>query len=317
MALTIKGKLQALLARNKTTGNVFFVDPINGDDNNDGTLQERAFATLQTGIDACTANTGCMIIRMRGSEVVTEATLCNKAGITIVACDFGMNNFNPEKFYHTGIDPSTGTPSFDAGPPIIISQPCTIIGLTFIGGKSTTQTYVAGTAGNHYSESVAASPACMAIAGGGSYYGGYNHIKNCKFVGWAVARNGIEQAAGGYNLIEDCWFESLTAGYAPRVNGYGNPAHDVIKNNHFVDCTAGIELFEPDTNAVTPSYMTIEKNRFLSCTKALDLNGNSGCTGVIAHNILGGFTKDTFADVNLAGVQAAGFKVVSNYYEET
>lgn len=298
-------------------GKTYFVDPVNGNDNKTGLTRADALATKQAAVDKCTDGAGDTIIVLPGAENVATATIFNKSGLTVMASEYGMNPFNPERFYHTGINASTGVACYDGGPSAIFKRPTAIYGITFIGGKSSVQTYAPGTAGNHYAESVTESPACVAIAGGGSYYGGYNFFKCCKFVGWGVTRNGIEQAAGGYNCFESCWFEGLTAGYAPRVNGYGNPNYDQLINCHFVGCTAGIELFEPGTNAVTPSYALWKGNTFLACTKALDLNGNSGCTGLIADNYFPSFTKDTFADVNLAGVQSAGFGVVNNHYEET
>ena len=92
--------LVPLLGRDPVGSNRFpyFVNPkapsastIGGDDGRDGLSVESAFRTMQKAIDTCKANVGDRIIRLRGTETVTETINFNKAGIVVQASDLGIS----------------------------------------------------------------------------------------------------------------------------------------------------------------------------------------------------------------------------------
>jgi hypothetical protein len=86
------------------------------------------------------------------------------------------------------------------------------------------------------------SGAALALVGhGGSFNGGFCHIKNCRFVDWWGNDYGIEFGAGAYNLIEDCHFEGYAAGIYMRSTTTHNPQSNVVKGCTFQDNVNGIE----------------------------------------------------------------------------
>ena len=71
----------------------FYVDSVNGNNGNPGTF-DSPFAGLETAINACTANSGCIIVIKAGhTETITSATsiLFDVAGIEIVGLGNGAN----------------------------------------------------------------------------------------------------------------------------------------------------------------------------------------------------------------------------------
>ena len=70
-------------------GRTFYVDYANGDDDNDGLIPTEAFKSSQAAIDACTHNYGDRIIRLPGTETVTEAVDFNVKGLIYRAVDIG------------------------------------------------------------------------------------------------------------------------------------------------------------------------------------------------------------------------------------
>jgi len=77
-----------------TTGDFYFVDSVNGSDDNDGKAKDRALATIDKAVGKCTANQGDYIIVMPNhAETITAAAGIDLdvAGITIVGIGFGEN----------------------------------------------------------------------------------------------------------------------------------------------------------------------------------------------------------------------------------
>lgn len=77
-----------------TTGDIYFVDSVNGSDDNDGKDKDRAKATIDSAINKCTANQGDYIIVMPNhAETLTAAAGIDLdvAGITVIGIGFGEN----------------------------------------------------------------------------------------------------------------------------------------------------------------------------------------------------------------------------------
>lgn len=75
-----------------TFGNIWFVNSVTGSDSaNNGKSKERAFATVDAAISACTANNGDTVLVMPGhTEAVTSTSfLVDVAGVTIIGLGSG------------------------------------------------------------------------------------------------------------------------------------------------------------------------------------------------------------------------------------
>lgn len=75
-----------------TTGAVFWINSVNGNDSNAGTNRNEPKATLASAISAATANNGDIIFLESGhTESLGSAITLSKAGITIVGLGSGTN----------------------------------------------------------------------------------------------------------------------------------------------------------------------------------------------------------------------------------
>ena len=79
----------------ETTGAIYWVDSVNGNDSNAGTNRNEAKATLSSAITAATANNGDMIILESGhTETLTSSLTISKAGLRIFGLGTGSNKPN-------------------------------------------------------------------------------------------------------------------------------------------------------------------------------------------------------------------------------
>jgi hypothetical protein len=277
------------------TGNVFFVDPVSGDDSaNDGTSYDSAYATLQTAIDACTDNNGDIIVRMQGSETPSAAITFDCAGITVVAQSYGVNPLEPEKF---ATYPAAG---YATGPMAIITQPCTLIGLEFVS-RVTAHANAADCSDN--------GSAISFDGDAGGYAGGFTHIYGCRFVDWWGTPYGLYFRGGAYNLIEKCTFEGFDGGVV-FGSGTRNPAYNRVSQCKFVDCTNGIEHV-----LGTPGNFLYDRNWFIDYTDAIDFN-NMAANGLVAGNWYETATDAATYDITVAAAQAHGVTFSGNHYSE-
>lgn len=75
-----------------TTGNIFYLDSVNGNSANDGTRSDKAVVTLVAAVALCTASHGDVILIMPGhTESISSATALslNIAGITVIGLSIG------------------------------------------------------------------------------------------------------------------------------------------------------------------------------------------------------------------------------------
>ncbi len=79
---------------NPAVGNIWYVDSVAGNDGNDGKTMARAFATIDTAINAATASNGDIIYVATGhAETVANATaiIPDKAGLSIIGLGRGAD----------------------------------------------------------------------------------------------------------------------------------------------------------------------------------------------------------------------------------
>jgi hypothetical protein len=276
---------------------VFCVDPDNGDDTNTGDRREQAFATMQAAIDACVDSRGDRIIRYPGTENITAPILCNKEGITIEASSYGAA---PANGAEAGFSTYPAA-SYDSGPTVIISKPCTILGLEFVTRNVTSA----------YDDTGVDSGAVIVFIGeGGGETGGFSLIKHCRFVDWWGNDWGIEFAAGAYNTVEDCVFESFTAGILFRGTASNNPESNIVQRNIFKDCTYGIEH---KAGATCHNYLYFD-NKFID-SKGVDFNAQAS-DGLVAGNWYETATDAATYDETVGTAQGDGVNFSGNHYSE-
>lgn len=282
-------------------GNVYWVDPGNGSDGNDGLGPEsdRALASMTQAVSLCTDDQGDTIVRLPGSETPSAVIEFNKAGITVISSamllGYGTNPYEPEKF---STYPAAG---YATGPMAIVTAPTTLIGLEFVTRNPT----------HTGSDACTTASASIAVAGeGGGYTGGFCHFYRCRFVDWWGADYGVLFRAGAYNMVEECTFEGFDSGIAFRGSTSNNPVFNRVYNCHFVNCTNGIEHLPG-----TPQDFVYKGNTFVDYTDAIDFN-NQGANGLVCGNYYETATDAATYDITVAAAQAHGVTFSGNHYSE-
>lgn len=233
-------------------GRVFFVDPVNGNDGNNGSSPGTAFATTQVAVNACVADHNDIIIRMPGVERLGDVQLnLNVRGITII----GVAWNNP--FQHEGVAAGGGGPAYwrevalgansATGPAVEITQACTVVGMEFLAASTI------ALSGSRWMSAISIN------GNGGGFNAGFCHIKRCRFPGWGLQGVGICLRGTGYNLIEECTFEECGEAGIMLESDVNNDNFNYIKGCNFLGCTnAGIDT--PATG--TPKDTQVIANRF-------------------------------------------------------
>lgn len=275
---------------------VYYVDPVNGSDLNDGSTPDLAFATLQAGIDACTDSRGDFVVRMPGTENPTAAINFNKEGITVVASNYGGA---PAEKSEAGFATYPDA-SYTSGPMGIISKPCTIMGLEFVTRNTSSGTSDDG--------SDSGGALCF-IGEGGGEAGSFSYIKDCRFVDWYGNDWGIDCIAGSYNTIEGCTFEGFTAGINFQGSTSNNPESFRVVGNWFKDCTYGIEH-----TSGTPHNFLYADNYFVD-SKGLNSNA-ANADGLVAGNWFETATDAATYDDTVATLQGQNINFCGNHYSE-
>lgn len=281
-------------------GDHYYVDPTNGAAGNSGTHPSAAKATLAQALALCTAYKGDVIHVAKGTQTVTEPVEIDKYGVVILADQIVNPYANGE--YHTIYGSHTD------GPAAIIKAPAIIAGMGFVGSQ------VAG-------------PSLLSdCEEQGGYEGGAAWLYQCRFSQWGIAKAyAFQQIGGNLNILEDCIFEGLFAGWATAPVSLQNdtggfaPYETIIRRCKFFASGNGIYCIEFASGSV-PNQVLIEENVNICgpsmASKFLNTNGVTG-TGSIIGNYTGGATDTGSYDVAVSTLQTNGFNVANNHYEES
>lgn len=91
------------------TGQVFYVDPVNGSTGNTGRSPSTAFSTTTQALAACTSGNGDIIYRLPGLELLTAPVVVNKTGVSIIAAPYKTTFNTPTDYlYYSSTGNSTG-----------------------------------------------------------------------------------------------------------------------------------------------------------------------------------------------------------------
>ena len=286
-------------------GNVFYVDPVNGLNTNNGRTPATAFQTTAYALTQCVADNSDVIIRMPGPEWIDDnvpgaaAIAMNVAGVSLI----GVNAYQPDKpeaFAYYGRYGAGGWGAGTAlGPVFEVTAPCAIIGIMAVCDAA-------------YALLPHNGSAIQLNGQVGAFEGSYNYIAKCRFVNWGVSGVGIDIYGASYNWIEDCVFEGLvTAGIYIDAQVH-NSTYNVLRKNLFRSGGSGITL-----RAGTHNNDIIENffDRDLVAASGIIGTANAGANcfnNKFALSEAGGVGGAY--DAVLAARQAAGFYCAGNWY---
>lgn len=281
-------------------GSLYYVDPSNGSDSNGGQSPDDAYATLQTAIDACTADNGDVIVVKPGNHGVTSTVTFDCSGITVVAAQLGLPaEEQGEKFT------VNAAASLDDAPVGIITAPTRIIGLGFAGRDTTQESLL------------------IDCEEAGGFSGGFSSLEYCRFSCWYGAMDaGLRTIGGAVNKVIGCSFDGIFAGFGTAAiimeNDTGGFAasYTEVKNCVFQGVGSGKHAIQHATGSV-PVGVFYGHNRLVggflgNYGKFLD-NNNVASTGLIADNWLAPLANQGAAFENMTN-SSIGF--ADNHYEE-
>lgn len=282
-------------------GQVFYQDPVNGLDTNDGLTPTGAggkgpLLTLQAAIDLCTAEKGDTIKVAKGSHSVTAPVEFNKRGIVVEAMMGMAGPAMGERFT------VSANASLTDEPVAIITEPCVIKGLGFAGRDLTKESLLFD---------------CDEIGG---WNAGFSALINCRFSCWygAIA-TGIRMKGGQLNHIMGCTFDGLFVGFGTAAiitekSGYIDPGFIRVLGNYFSGVGSGKHCIKHSDAAIGVVYAHnyIDGGYLGNRGKFLD-NNNKASEGLAADNWLGGLANQAAAFENLTN---SSLKFAGNHYEE-
>lgn len=264
------------------SGNIFWVDSVNGTASGPGYTPEQAFTTLALGVAACTASNGDAVFLAPGhTQTITSAALegCAKAGIRIIGIGRGRNR--PVFLYSTAV-----AASFDVTAANVTIQNVVFRGMTAIDAVT----------------------AMVNVSGADVWF------DNCEFEladsTYQAVLGILTTAAANRLRITNCHFHgTVDAGCESAIKLVGGDSA-VIENSYFNGAFATTGAIQNATTAAT--NLVIARNTILNQTadgnnKTIVLHASG--TGLIAGN-LGGIIDST----GPAPVTAAAAWVAGNYW---
>ena len=289
-----RDELETLVGGSAQIGNVFYCDPTNGDDDNDGTTAQTAKASMNAAIGLCTADNGDVIVRMQGTETVTSTVEFDVGGITVIAENYGLSPQANGEYFATSADSS-----FTDGPVATITARCTLIGLGFVSRDAGT-TFFSG--------------AALLIGGDGLATPFGVHLLECRFPKWNLDnRIGVAIEGSTDCTIERCTFEGVGADFEAGIYVQGAAQNVNILGNYFRDCAYAVEY---GVFAGGGPDALIAHNHVLTADKLLDSNSQDA-PSLVADNWLGVGTGTGAFDVNISTLDGNNIFVADNHYKET
>jgi len=294
-------------------GKVFYLDPNNGDDANDGLRPSRAFQTMQFAADkagysqANADHTGVqdVIVRIPGVEEVSATidfdgnggSSTKGASIYVVAATAGQRIFGDVLACHTRMASGFAGAADDLIE--IVYRNVSFAGLSF-GGRGTGKRNDGHGALLAYR--VDSADTNKQAAGGGNFH----MVRNCNFRDdGGNDTTGIYEYGAGGSLIYQNTFgyygagRGLDPGIAIRGSGTNNPFDISIRENVFSHNVLGIWF----AAATIPGGVIVDKNLFTGNTVAVQYDAAFGQTG---RGLLSNNRFDVAEDAAAASTSDAG-----------
>jgi hypothetical protein len=284
--IPVGGDLMGLMG----IGNVYYVDPNNGDDARDGLRPARAVASMAQAFSninsdpdgGSTASSGgypgggsATIVRMPGTETVTAAATTTDPNITIVAATCGQQLFGDRLACYM-----EANASYTTGPVLDVTfRNVSIYGMAFASRATGGANLKNGSVVRYIADS---GVTAVQTSGGGQFF----TVAGCVFRQQAGTPVGLFLEGAGPGMIYRNQFgygpTSLGPGAGIALHGSGtNNCTDIrIKENLFINHATGIRF-----DNGTMQWVTIEDNYFCGCTDAFTLGSGTGVTeGFIVNN---------------------------------
>ncbi len=254
------------------------------------------FNTLQGAIDACVANRGDTIYIKQGGETVTSTVLFNKAGIRVIVQRLGMAPSMRGEF--TAIFSTTLT----GDPTALISQPCYIEGLGFVGADTGTSFFEGAALLLRVDATSSATAKPFGV-----------HLNQCRFPGWSLGNtSGIAMDGGTNVLIEDCYFED--AAFTHGIYMQGVVGHVQIKDCHFSLGTYAIKCGSFSDAGVNTQLEIGPGNNTIAPTKGVN-SGSNAAKVTIFGNYWATAVGSTH-DQTIDNMESDGYICVGNEYAD-
>ena len=256
----------------------------------------QTFSSIQAAINACVDNRGDTIWVKKGSELVTSTVLFNKAGIRVIVQRMGIAPSMRGEFtaiYSTAL---TGDPT------VIISQPCYVEGLGFVGAD----------AGTSFFEGAALLLRVDATSSATTKPWGV-HLNQCRFPGWSLGHTSGLAMDGGTNvLIEDCYFED--AAFTHGIYMQGACGHVQIRDCHFSLGTYAIKCGAFSDAGVNTQLEFGPGNVTVLPTRGIN-TGSNVCKAQVFGNHWG-VSVATAYDQTVDQMEVDGYICAGNYYAD-
>lgn len=272
-------------------GEIFYADPVSGNDKQNGKSRDTAKKTLQAAIDLCVANRGDVVIRMRGGEAVTSTVTFDCAGMTVMAEGYGMAPLAIGEYFATYSETLTAAPVAT-----VTADGVTIAGLGFAGDDARSMYY---------------DGAAMLVGGLATAAPFGVRIVNCRFPKWGLDnRIGLAVEGSTDCIIEDCSFEGVTQDFGSGIYVQGAAQNIEILNNRFRNCTYGI-LFGVFSGG--GPHCIVKGN---ICEDSKLLSASSAATGIICGNWSEAAKGNTTYNGTIAAMATYGLVSCNNFYPE-
>lgn len=252
---------------------------------------DQANDTWQSAINACVADKGDVIVAMNAGKEVSEAVNFNKAGIRVMAMDYGLSPMPAGEY--TSIYAAA---AYTDGPVAIFTAPCRVEGIAF-ASRDTGATFWSGAA---------------ALIGGLATALPYGvHLKHCRFPKWGLDnRIGLAIEGSSNCLVDRCDFEGA---FAAGIYVQGAAGHLQVKKSHFCLATYAIEHGAFSDAGVNTQMLYGPGNTTIGPTKFLKSNSNTG-KGSIFKNHFGTAVDTGTYDISVANLKTAGWTCAGNDY---
>ena len=271
-------------------GEVFGVDPGNGNDNYRGDRVGKPLKTMQAAINKCVAGRGDVILRFPGGEEISTTVAFNKSGITVRCVDYGCQPMAHGET-HSMYSAATHTDE----PVAIITERCVIDGMGFVSRDSNTLFY----------------GGAALLIGGEADAGPFGvHILNCRFPKWGLDNSkGIAIEGASDTRIEGCGFEGVGSDFTVGIYAQGAVENLDIIGNTFRDCTTAIVF---GAFAGGGPDAVIAHNKFFKVA----FSSPNAAPALICDNWLMTATDGTSYTLTVDQCNALGVQFADNHYPE-
>jgi hypothetical protein len=285
-----------------TQGNIYYVRPVNGDDNSNGLTPATAFNTLRQALAACTAGQNDIVLfcaEGNASAATTDYLSANLDWNKDLTHLIGVNN-GPMVGQRSRVSTLSTATAF-ANMFTVSGDACLIANMAFYQGQMATNPSAAST--------------CVTVSGE------RNHFVNCQISG--IGHSDLDDAgsnsltvSGSENVFDDCYIGLDTVIRATSVTEVilsGTNTRNAFRNCHFETYTSGSTFKMVSIATGTDRFVKFLNCDFVAVQNITSAAAPTGALGITTMNgqvimknpYVYGFAQITTADN--AYVQVLGY----------